>query len=71
MLHRDSFNTFSNRAACLGSTLFAYGNTIRYDLTLADLISNSGFVLCTKVNVYLYNYSQWVELIISIYEGHG
>ena len=39
-----------------GSTLFAYGNMIRYDLTLVDLTSNF-IVLCTNVNVYLYNYS--------------
>ena len=45
-----SFNTFANRAepdqAALvravwqGSTLFAYGNMIRYDPTLVDLASN-------------------------------
>ena len=34
---------------------------IRYDPTLVDLISNF-FVLFTNVKVYLYNYSQWVEL---------
>ena len=57
------FNTFANRSdqyqAALvrsGSTLFAYGNVIRYDTTLVDLTSNF-FVLCTIVKVYLYNYS--------------
>ena len=60
------FNTFANRAnpnqaalvraAWSGSTLFAYGNTMRYDPTLVDLTSNF-FVLCTNVRVYLYNYS--------------
>ena len=41
-----------------GSTLFAYGNMIRYDPTLAELTSNF-FVLhvCTNVKVYLYSYS--------------
>ena len=60
------FNTFANRAdpdqaafvrtALSGFTLFAYGNMIRCDPTLVDLTSNF-FVLCTKVKVYLYNYS--------------
>ena len=50
------FNTFANRedpdqaalvrAAWSGSTLFAYGNMIRYDPTLVDLTS-SFFVLHT------------------------
>ena len=63
---RDIFNAFSNRAdpdqaaffraALSGSTLFAYGNMIRYDPTLVDLTSNF-CVLCTNVKVYLYNYS--------------
>ena len=46
------------RAACSGSTLFAYinGNMIISDPTLVDLTSNF-FVLCTNVEVYLYNYS--------------
>ena len=44
------FNAFANRAdpdqaalvrvASSGSTLFAYGNMIRYDPTLVDLTSN-------------------------------
>ena len=57
------FNTFANRAdpdqAALvrsGSTLFTYGNMVRYDPTLVDLTSNF-FVLCTNVKVYLYDYS--------------
>ena len=44
------------RAASSGSTLFAYGNMIRYDPTLVDLTSNF-FVLCTNVKKYLMNYS--------------
>ena len=52
----------------MGSTLFAYGNMIRYDPTLMDLSSNF-LVLCTNVKVYLYNYSQWVEPSMNIYEG--
>ena len=62
-----AFDTFVNRAdpdqaalvraAWSGSTLFAYGNMIRYENpTLVNLTGNS-FVLCTKVKVYLYNYS--------------
>ena len=43
------------RAACSGSTLFN-GNMIRYDHTLVHMTSNF-FVLCTKVKVYLMNYS--------------
>ena len=39
-----------------GSILFAYGNMIRFDPTLADLTSNL-VVLCTKMKVYLYRYS--------------
>ena len=39
----------------------------RYDPTLADLTSNF-FVLCIKVKVYLFNYSEWVELIVNIQE---
>ena len=60
------FNTFANRAdpdqaaliraALSGSTLFVYGNMIRYDPTLVDMESNF-FVLCTNLKVYLYNYS--------------
>ena len=61
-----AFDTFANRAdqdqaalvraAWSGSTLFAYGNMIRYDPTLVNLTGNS-FVLCTKVKVHSYNYS--------------
>ena len=64
--HRATFNTFANRAepdqialvraAWSGSTLYAYGDMIRYDPTLVDLTSNF-FVLCTNMKVYLYNYS--------------
>ena len=60
------FNMFANRAdpdqatlvraALSGSTLFAYGNLIRFEPTLVDLMSNF-FVLCTNVKVCLYNYS--------------
>ena len=39
------------RAAGSESTLFAYGNMIRIDPT------SNFFVLCTNMNVYLYNYS--------------
>ena len=59
------FNTFANRsdpyqaalvrAAWSGSTLFAYGNMIRYDTSLVDLTSNF-FVLCINVRVYSHNY---------------
>ena len=44
------------RAACSASTLFAYGNMIRYDPTLVELTSNF-FVLHTNVKVYLHSYS--------------
>ena len=74
------FNTFANRAdpgqtaliraAWPGSTLFAYGNMTRYDPTQVDLKSNFP-VLCTKVKVNLYNYSQWVEFSMNIHEGKG
>ena len=47
---QDIFDAFANRAdpdqaalvraALSGSTLFAYGNMIRYDHTLVDLTSN-------------------------------
>ena len=50
------FNTFANRAdpdlaalvraAGSGSTLFAYGNIIRYDPTLVDLTSNCSMYKC-------------------------
>ena len=57
------FNTVAKRAdpdqAALvrsGSTLFAYGNMIRYDPTLVDPTMNF-IVLCTNVKVYFYNYS--------------
>ena len=61
LLIETPFNAFANRtnpdqAALSGFTLFAYGNMIRYDPSLMDLASNF-FVLCTNVNVYLYNYS--------------
>ena len=62
------FKTFANRAdpdqaaiiraAWSVSTIFAYGNMIRYDHTLVDLTSNF-FVLSTNVKVYL-----WYELKI-------
>ena len=67
------FNTFANRAdldraaliytraARSGSTLFAYGNLIRYNPTLVGLISYF-FVLYTNMKVYLSKYSNWVEL---------
>ena len=43
----------------VGSTLFAYGNMIRYDPTLVDLTSNV-FVLCTNVNfIYIIIHSGW------------
>ena len=42
----------------------------RYDPSLVDLTSNF-FVLCTNVEVYLYNYSEWVELSMNIHEGKG
>ena len=48
--------------------MFAYGNMIRYDPTLVDL-TNNFFVLCTKVKVYLYDYSLWVELSMNSHEG--
>ena len=44
------------RAAGSGSTLFVDGNMIRYDPIQVDLTSNF-FVLYTKMEVYLYNYS--------------
>ena len=44
------------RAALSGSTLFAYGNMIKYDPTLVDLTSNF-FVLYTNKKVIYYNYS--------------
>ena len=50
--------------------MFAYGNMIRYDPTIVNLISNF-FVLCTKVKDFLYNYSNRVELSISILEKLG
>ena len=64
------FNTFANRAdpdqaaliraALSGSTLFDYGNMIRYDPTLVDLTSNF-FVLCTnlKKNIYIIIHNGW------------
>ena len=41
-----------------------------YDPTLVDL-TNNVFVLCTKVQAYLYNYSLGVELSMNIHEGKG
>ena len=38
--------------------------------TLVDLTSIF-FVLCTNVNVYLYNYSYWAELSMNIHKGRG
>ena len=35
------------------STLFAYGNMIRYDPILVDMISNF-VVLCTNMKVFIY-----------------
>ena len=35
-----------------------------------DLTSNL-FVLCTNMKVYLFNYSQWVELSMNIHEEKG
>ena len=40
------------------------------DSTLVDLISTV-FVLCTDMEIYLYNYSLWVEPIMNIHEGKG
>ena len=37
---------------------------------LVDMTSNF-LILCTKVKVYLYNYSYWVELSMDIHEGNG
>ena len=45
----------------------------KYDLSdtrLVDLTSNF-FVLCTKMEVYLYSYSLWVELSMNSHEGKG
>ena len=50
--------------------MFAYGNMIRYDPTIVNLISNF-FVLCTKVKDYLYNYSNRVKLSNNILEKLG
>ena len=58
------------RAAWSGSTLFAYGNMIKYKPTLVDPMSNF-FVICTKMKVYLNNYSLWVKLSMNIHEGKG
>ena len=63
-------NNHLTRAAWSGSTLFVYGNMIRYDPTQVDLTSNF-FVLCTNMKVYLYNYSKWVEPCMNIHEGKG
>ena len=74
------FNAFSNkadpdqaalvRAAWSGSTLFAYGNMIKYDPTLVDqTLTSNFFVLCTNMKVYFDNYSLWVEPSMNIHEG--
>ena len=47
------------RAAWSGSTMFAYGNMIRYDPTLVELTSNF-LVLCTNVKFILWiSHSGW------------
>ena len=74
----DTFAEQTQIRQVSGNTLFAYGNMIRYDPTLVDLISFI-FVLCINMNVYLYisiqlylyNYSYWVELSMNIHEGKG
>ena len=60
------FYTFANRAhpdqaalvraACSGSTLFAYGNMIRYDPTLVVDLTSDFIVVCTNVKVYIIYY---------------
>ena len=55
MVH-SIFSAPDQAALIRGSTLFAYGNIIRYDPTLVDLTSNF-FVVWTKVKVYSYDYS--------------
>ena len=40
------------------------------DLILVDLTSYFS-ILCTNMNVYLYNYSQWVEPSMNDHEGKG
>ena len=47
--------------------MFAYANMISYDPTQVNLTSNC-FVLCTNMNVNLYNYSSWVEPSMNIYD---
>ena len=42
----------------------------RYDCILVKLTRNF-FVLCTNVNVNLYNFSLWLELNMNIHEGKG
>ena len=67
------FNAFTNRAdpaLWSGSTLFAYGNMVRYDPTLVDPLSNF-FGLCTNAKVEFYNYSLLVELNMNIHEREG
>ena len=64
LLHRDSFDAFTNRAdpdqaaltraAWSQSSLFANGNMIRYDPTLVDLTSNF-LILCTNTKIYVYS----------------
>ena len=50
--------------------MFAYGNMIGYDPTLVGMRINF-LVLCTNVNVYLHNFSEWVEPSMNIHEGNS
>ena len=65
---------FANRAnpdqAAPDHDLHCLWNMIIYDPTLVYLKSNF-FVQCKNVKVYLYKYSQWVELTMDIHEGKG
>ena len=45
----------------------AYGNMIRYEPTLVDLIGNA-FVICTNVKVY-FNFSYFVEPSMNFHGG--
>ena len=70
------FNTFATRAdhdqealAWSGSTLFAYGNMIRYDPAPVDLTRNF-FVLQTWKFIEK-KYLKWVELSMNIHKGKG
>ena len=66
------FNAFVNRA--VSDQIRVYYNCLwKYDIsdpTLVDLTSNI-FVLYTNINIYLYNYSLWVEPSMNIHEGKG